>query len=417
MHLRLWLAFAATSTISTGCPSDPPLVESGGDDDDSGDETGAPTTEPGPEPEPLVVVPLADFFVKAEEALCAWQVECNAYGGMGRCQAVTHFDSRLSIAELAGVGSSDPLTPGYIGAAVEMGRIEYDEAAAVACLNYVAARSCDYTMYHVWTEEELVGRAACEQVFKGTMGKNGPCNTALECEEVAVCGFNPACTDMCCPGACRVLAAPIPTGEACGVNPNARCEEGTYCGVNATCEVLPTAGQNCDIPYECGDESRCRYDESEGFSRCVARAEEGGDCQYYDDCQVGLTCILDENYEGTCVVPGDVGEPCVLGFESFRTCRRIDNYCDPDTLTCTVLPGKDGSCVNAECRGDFFCVEGAGYKCSPVADEGEHCGYMQGEYIPCSGDSQCRYSEDFGEQTCVAPSASQCPPPEDTLGG
>lgn len=417
MHLRLWLAFAAISMTTTGCPSDPPITEETGGDEETetaGEESeGGSEPDPTAGPEPLVDVPLEEFFAKAEEAYCAWQVNCHGFGGAGRCASVTHFDVRMSIGAIAGVGSYDLFTPAYIIEAVEIGRIEYDSVAAATCLNFAAARTCEYGGLHEWTEEELAGQAACLGVFQGRMGKNGPCSTALECAEEAICGFNPNCTDMCCAGACRVLAPPIPLGEPCGMT-NASCEAESYCGVDLVCVELPKIGESCEQSFDCAGDGSCTYTDNDTLE-CVAPAAEGESCDNIQ-CERGLACLYDQDFfAATCVRPADEGEPCMVSFDSGGTCKRFDNYCDPVTATCKVLPGNGESCDYVSCRGDFFCAYSVGQKCSPVADEGEGCDYNGSDYVPCSGDNQCSY--DGNTSVCVVPTGEQCPPPSDPQGG
>lgn len=418
MNLRLRLACA--TLLTTACPSDAPVTTADTEDDGGEDTTGgtgAPTT--GDTPEPLTEVALADFFERAEEAYCARAVECREFGGLNRCKDVMHMEVSLSLDRLTGVGGSARLTLGYLMGAVEIGRIEYDPIAAATCLNYAATRTCEFAYLHDDTEAELAGQAACLAMFRGTMEKNGPCATALECEEEAICGFNPMCTDMCCAGACRVLPPDIAEGQPCGVNPNAQCVAGTVCEFDqdaATTLCLKPAqiGDSCEF-NSCAAGTSCEYD---GVSfTCVEGAAVGESC-VGKACVVGALCVYDEFFEdGECVAPADEGEDCVYA-DYERTCRRYDNYCDPDTLKCVPLPGNGERCdVPRRCLGDLFCAyTGDAEVCSPLADEGEKCGYDQEfNVVPCSGDSACDY--DGEQEKCVAPTGERCPAPADTQEG
>lgn len=409
MNLRPWLmhaAIVAVGILATGCPQDA-AVDEGGEDPSGG--------------EPLTAVALDEFFAQAEEAHCAWQLRCHGYGSVERCKSVVHYEDGVSIRQLAGVGASDRVTPGYAAMAIEVGRIEYDDEAAAACLNYAAARTCDRVEFHAWTDEELAGQAACLAVFKGRMGKNGPCASALECADESICGFDPGCTDMCCPGACRVLAAGIAVGQPCGQNPNVDCVEGSACSFDPdtstqVCTPLAGLGESCEFA-NCDAEGACNYD---GLKyACASRKGEGEACQYYLDCMDGLVCVRDEqNTNGVCVRPADEGEDCVEAVNSYETtCRRFDNYCDAGSLKCVTLPGQGEACeTDVGCRGDFFCTQ-VDYTCSPVADAGEPCDYYDFEYVPCSGDHSCVYDNVTNTTECVAPSGEHCPVPEDPQGG
>jgi hypothetical protein len=192
---------------------------------------------------------------------------------------------------------------------------------------------------------------------------------------------------------------------------NVGCEDGTYCGFDQVCAALPTLGESCEQSFECAGEAWCAYD----TYKCVVPAEEGESCDNVR-CARGLACLYDQDFNtGTCIRPGDEGEPCMVSFDSDGTCKRFDNYCDPVTETCKVLPGNGESCDFVQCRGDFFCADSIGQKCSPVADEGEGCDYNGADYVPCSGDNYCSY--EGGGPVCVAPTAEQCPPPDDPMGG
>lgn len=405
MNLRPWLVVSSV-LFFTGCPSDAPIdSETGGSEEDSGSDTGEPLTE----------VPLADFFTLAEEAHCAWQTRCNGYGAEGRCREVVHMDTLLSMQALAGVGSSNAVTPEYMAQAVEVGRIEYDEEAAADCLTYVANLSCEWSLYHAYTEEELAGRAACEAVFRGRMGKNGPCAEAIECAEEAICGFDPTCTDMCCVGACRVLPQPYKIGEPCP-NFNIPCEAGSSCTFDIdtgmpSCVALAEIGESCES-VQCVETAMCDYVDS---YKCVERKGAGKPCDGDYECQPGLVCAYDLNFNaGECVAPADEGEPCKVSYQT--TCRRFDNYCAGGT--CAPLPGNGEACaMDDECRGDLFCAESAGNKCSPLADLGEVCGWNGSEEIPCSGDQYCDYGDGEGQPTCKAPAVDLCPVPADPLEG
>jgi hypothetical protein len=362
-------------------------------------------------------IALEDFFGLAEAAFCEWAVECHGFGVVERCANVMHFENELNMRLLTGLGADAPTPVDYFKEAVAVGRIEYDEEQAAACLEYVRTRSCDNPRYHVTSEAEAAGQLACAAVFTGRMGRNGPCMSALECAETAICGFDPNCVDMCCVGACRVLAEPLKLGEDCS-NGNQTCESGTYCrfdqntGMPTVCTAAPTAGQPCP-DYVCGGGALCEFDGN--MQVCVAPRESGAPCDYDDQCEPGLSCQHDQNYEnGKCLRPADQGEACDP-LSPDTVCRRFDNECDPVSETCGPLPGKGEPCPNHDCRGDFFC---ANEQCVPVADAGEGCGYVPntGNFIPCSGDSRC--AGDFDAGTCVAPSGeTPCPVPADPVPG
>lgn len=364
-------------------------------------------------------IELDDFFGLAEVAFCEWAVQCHAFGVEARCASVMHFENQLNMYWLTGVGANEAVPTAYYKEAVELGRLAYDKQAAAACLAYVQTRSCDVARFHETTEEEAAGQLACAEVFTGRMGRNGPCLSALECAGTAICGFDPTCVDMCCVGACRVLAEPLKLGDDCGVGSQV-CGSGTYCRFDSNtgmgvCSEPPGVGQPCPDAV-CDDDSLCLWNGE--TQTCVALRPAGKPCDWDDQCERGLTCKHDQNYEnGVCYRPADEGEACDPNSPD-QVCRRFDNYCDPGTKICGPLPGNGEPCFEWSCRGDFFCVDGT-QRCSPVADEGEGCGYQPntGNYVPCSGDNVC-VGDEFDAQSCVAPSGdSACPVPADPLDG
>jgi hypothetical protein len=381
-------------------------------DTDGGASTGGATGELPEE------VELDEFFELAEAAFCEWQVECRAYGVPARCRAVNHFEDRLNMQRLTGVGPDESIATAYYKEAVALGRIVYDESLASTCLEYVRKRGCEYPQYHEFTEDELAGQLACAGLFAGRMGKNGPCLSALECAETAICGFDPACVDMCCVGACRVLPTPLKVGEPC--TGNRPCETDTFCafdpnsGMPTVCTASPTAGQPCP-QFDCAGGASCEFNGGD-TPVCVALKAAGSSCNSDGQCQAGLVCTHDQNWDnGVCLRPADEGESCDR-FSPDRVCRRVDNTCDA-TDRCAPLPDKGEFCPDYRCRGDLFCA-GNQQRCTPVADAGEGCGYsnIDGSYIPCSGDNLCE--NEFDNGVCQTPSAaSPCPVPEDPLAG
>lgn len=401
MTIRLpWALWAGLSLAACGGGG------AGETDTGGASETGEDTGEP------LTEVPLDDFYALAEEAFCHWQVACHQYGVEARCAAVNHIEARLSMQRISGVGSGESVAIDYMREAVEVGRIGYDKKKAAACLTYVRERSCDHDNLHVFSEEEAAGRDACAEVFTGRMTANGPCLAASECAGLAVCGFDPTCTDSCCVGACRVLAPPPAVGEACSGN----CEAGSYCdfdpntGNFTTCKQAPGLGKPCPRGT-CSGDAVCDYTGDSPL--CVPPKPVGQRCYGDDECAQPGVCRYDPQVgDSTCFKPSDEGGPC--RYESGgQQCLRFDNACTPGNV-CAPLPGKGESCQGIQCAGDFFCSDSQGYRCSPVADEGEFCGYSQAtfEYIPCSGDNSC--NNEFETGSCVAPvGTASCPVPAD----
>jgi hypothetical protein len=409
MTLRLFVSLIATLAVA-GCPSNDIIGGETGGTGETGGETGSETGAP-------TEIEFEEFYAAAEVAWCEWQVACRQYGVEARCESVNHMEERLSMRRLSGVGSDEAVPLAYMAEAIEIGRIAYDREAAAACLAYVRAQTCEREYWHVFSEEEEAGRAACEAVFEGRMGRNGPCLSASECAETSICGFDPACVDACCVGACRALPAPIAVGEAC--NFNQACVADAYCAQDpdtfmpTVCTAAPTAGEQCPQGV-CAGDAICDFD---GNSQvCIAPRPPGSQCSFDQQCEQPANCTYVNGDFGTCTRPVGEGESC--NDDSGAGCLRFDNWCDPGSNTCVALPGKGEPCAGYQCAGDFFCSEAQGLRCVPVADPGERCGYSDINFdsIPCSGDNFCDYGENGDNPTCVSPgSGSTCPVPEDPL--
>lgn len=406
MRLLIGLCAGLTAVLA-GC---------GGGDETTG-ETGTGTGGEAP-----AEVELLDFFIAAEEAYCGWAAGCGGYASVDACLAVEFFDEWYQT-DLLAAGEFNPggqrgAAVQYLLAAREAGRIAYDGAAAATCLAYVEARGCDAPGTYVPGEEELAGKAACAQVFRGTMVRNGPCYLAIECaadEGVRVaCGLDPNCTDACCVGGCRLLSAP--EGSPC--NGSDRCVAGTYCAFDfdagqwTVCTKKVGLGQPCPNGDECEDGSFCDWDNG---SVCKALKGAGEAC-WDGQCQPGLFCN-DEDFNGNyrCRAFAAEGEAC----PGYGGCKRLDNGCDQATLSCGKLPGPGAQCPDYQCGPTALCQtnwDSPGGVCRALAGVGEPCGERfdgnSYEWVACAGGLVCD-GFDLNSSRCRAPEVTAvCPVPE-----
>lgn len=345
---------------------------------------------------------VGEYAEELELAYCEWETECHRFPGVTECQGARGLDQDPDFA--------------YLIAAVKAGTAEYDGEAARDCLAAIRERGCE--------EAEPEPPAVCDDVFRGRIGRNGPCMSSLECAGDAVCGFDPSCADECCPGACRVLPDPLAEGEACGGT--APCEEGLYCAVDpmtfvsTVCTPRVKAGGSCLLGEACVADAYCEdttatcrelVDRAEGEScgrreeRCVAPAE----CHYVQP-------PGDEfgEAEQTCVVPGHLGAPCDP--QDYSTCARFDTYCDEGSRLCTLLPVPGSACASSGCAEYAYCetgpyVEGQAAgpgTCKALAGAGERCGEVDGAYVQCLGDLWCDEDSRCSLQTTTP---VECPVP------
>jgi hypothetical protein len=338
---------------------------------------------------------IEDYPRELEEAYCAWQHACHQYESVSGCVEANAIER-------------DPEYT-YLLAAHLAGNVEYDREAAARCLDAMRERSCEYGA------EPFTG---CDDVFRGRIGRNGPCMSAAECAGDAVCGFNPNCTDMCCVGACRVLRQPGEIGEPCsfsgaGCVPEAYCAFDPSTGTPTVCTARVEPGGSCSLGETCVEEASCDGDRC----RKIELRGPGEDCSGdFVDCAAPGECRGSADGVPRCVAPPQLGAPC----DDQIFCARFDTFCDPNSQLCTLLPGPGQGCGASECVAYAQCVSGvegavdgevAG-TCVARANEGEPCGFHDetGDgYIECRPPFQC------DGDTCKLPefeSSAVCPVPD-----
>lgn len=376
------------------------------------DQTAPGPGEGGPAVEPLA---LADFIEQAEVSYCAWAARCGGHPDEDTCRAVEAFEIRFDVGILASgyfAGQGAAATE-YLLRSVEAGRIEYDGEAAAACLGYVDARGCFAPGTYAPSEEEQAGRAACGQIFRGTMTRNGPCMIAAECaEENGLCGTISG-AEECAPGGCRAYAA---LGGRC--SQDGACGPGNYCGSDPNsgqqvCRQLVALGDSCSNGESCVAGAQCDYDDY----TCRPRLGEGEACVSWNEtCAAGLYCKVDDfASNGACAAFSDRGGPCSP--QSYISgCARLDDYCDLDTARCVALAEASGvSCWERPCAYWEYC-DYQDERCKPRASAGEACGEdFTGDtykYVTCVPALQCSGLE-LATSTCeVSRFGSACEVPE-----
>lgn len=322
-----------------------------------------------------------EYAGELERAYCEWQQECHNFATVDDCLAARSIDSDREFR--------------YLAKAVDAGSAEYDGHAALLCLDALRGRGC--------VDESDDPPAECDGVFRGRIGRNGPCMSSLECVGDAVCGFDPRCTDACCPGACRVFADPLEEGEACGGNVS--CAEGLFCGADpetfapTVCTKLIKNGGACGNGEQCEeycDGAKCGPWTVRGPGETCG--ESGQQCEAPSECH--YLPLDGGDGQHRCVVPGGVGAACEP--TDYESCARFDTYCDPVVKRCKVLPipgaacSEDGCVAYASCEGGFGYDEygeplGTPGTCVAKAGHGDACGDVGGggTYVECLGELWC----------------------------
>jgi hypothetical protein len=326
-----------------------------------------------------------------EEAICDWQTSCHLFERSDDCIAALTIEH-------------DPRFE-YLRTAVDAGRIEFDSDAAARCFDAIRGRGCEDR----YPEEE----PACAGVLRGRMGRNGPCMDSTECAGDAICGFDPSCSEQCCVGACRVLAAPLALGEPCGGSSTPCVEEG-FCdnsSATPTCVARVKAGGDCSLGQSCDESSSC--DGSKCRARKMVKAGERCD-EPGVRCTEPAICVYEGGDASHCRIAPQLGAPCD---PEGIACARFDTRCDEASKLCTLLPSAGAGCTNFDCAEYATCQSrdggGGPFTCVHKASAGEPCGYDQasGRDMECLGDLQCD-----DRRSCALPEFEEielCPVPKD----
>lgn len=315
------------------------------------------------------------------KASCDLRVECGDYPNVRTCMDLTYVEQ--------------PET--YLDAALDAGRLDYDGAQAYRCVRAIKKLKCHRG------EDESEVLEDCQGIVSGAVEPEEPCMLSDECRgERSICGFNPTCTDECCPGACRFIPGPFAAGEPC--DSAQECESGTYCdfsaGASAVCTAQPREGDPCEeINYgnsdTCTDGTFCNED-----LVCEKPREDGAACSNDDQCRGTSQCDDEEN---VCVARGKKGDPC----ESDSDCLRGDHICHENACVKPLDVGDECGEWTRRCA-DYAVCEGD--TCAELGKVGDPCDVLGINGIPCYPSLYC------DEGACAKPEAPMamdfCPIPE-----
>ncbi len=330
------------------------------------------------------------FTQRRARAWCEHAVDCGSFRSISDCMSASPADNE------------DP----YLEAAIDAGRIEYDEWAARRCIRAIKRLKC------LRDEDESEVDAECAAVFTGKVGPDEPCYRGAECVgESSLCATVPsACSveDSCCPGVCRYIADSLAEGEICGGR--TRCAEGLHCPPATVdepqqrCAALPKVGEPC--PTRACEEGAfcdedtcvskqavggacvwdggclsdfCAYDWVDGLGTCAERSKTGGACdEMYGD--NGCERVRDRCVDGECVRP-KVGDECDSEDYYSETCP---DYAHCYEGKCVSYRYEGESCDEGkkDCYGSLTCYEGGAF--------GRECAFLQESSPP---DEACSVPE------------------------
>jgi hypothetical protein len=265
---------------------------------------------------------------------------------------------------------------------VDAGRLAFDGARAVTCLNDFAAGSC------------TVEPPSCATVFTGRVPTDGGCVTAAECSESSFCDIYSGS----CPFRCRAFGQ---LGDGCDFF--RRCAPTLGCyradGGSETCQPLKRPGDPCVDFDECGENGACID------SQCVMRRADAGEpCAVrsgYPFCADEYFCRQDPPLvegepapPGTCQRRAGLGGTCVGSGSCLPSLR-----CSAVITTglCRARAKRGELCSGyADCEDGLHCSN-TSQRCEPYPGDGGDCGYSGGSSGRCLTGFYCRYNAgDYG---------------------
>lgn len=260
-------------------------------------------------------ISFGEFADEERDARCDYYVRCGSFSTASQCRY--YLDAfRVDNKNLV--------------AAVDAGKIRYDEGAAESCVTALRELSCDTTEQ---TAEEL---APCADVYTGTGQQGASCAFDGECASDRC--VVPDCQEACCLGTCEPPRVLPGLGEQCvGL-----CEGDLYCGVDDRCHAPASEGEPCSVTGPCGAGLYCR----DSTRVCTVLPQRGEYCD--------LVCAQESDLcssDGVCVKAGVADDPCSTDADCSRFYR-----CDIERERCAPRPGPTGSVNGTPCSGSSDCV-------------------------------------------------------------
>lgn len=253
------------------------------------------------------------------------------------------------------------------------GHIIYNGSQVKACMDAIAARSCDKTdrTYRAIPTE-------CRNFFRGTLMANESCFVNEECisQRCSSGGSSTTCSQGACIGDIAPTVAPAEIGADC--TSGFGCVTGAYCDTSTdTCTALKAAATTCTLDQECAYGLACigntgtrvcgtlpaigQACNTNGICRdvgawcdfnanaCKQVGLMGTMCTSDTECSQYFPCTLATN-TSTCTRGPALGQSCSGG----SACFDAGTFCDFNTVTCVALKGIGQPCNNSsECDSDF----------------------------------------------------------------
>lgn len=317
-------------------------------------------------------VPVNEIEQAYKDAQCEHLALCGVFPTRETCLA----------AELGSVGQFD-VDPNVV-AAIYGGHIVYNGSAVKACIDSIAARSCDTTEQSARTVSP-----ECSSFFRGTLMAGEGCYIDEECISQRCSGESGGtCSQGNCIGDTAPVVVPAQIGDSC--SSFAGCVTGAYCDqLTNLCTTLKGSGVSCTLASECAYGLGCKG--TTGARTCAALPAIGQACAVDGMCRD----------EGTyCDVTADMCKQLGLPNAQCTSSSQCSQYYPCDF---TTSPGvcKQGAGLGQMCTGGSNCFD-AGTFCD--FNGGGLCTAVKADGSPCSNSQECASGScDFNTQLCASP--------------
>lgn len=205
--------------------------------------------------------------------------------------------------------------------AEQAGRFKFDTAQFQICQQPLidALNSCNAD-FVIGDAAPLEPGEGCEGVpGVGLVGDQGDCFFDFECAVAGSDCLSPAVLEKFDPeeepdepdevliSQPKICIAPIPEGDSCELDPDfpdlpATCEPGTICFTQSDgdqeCEQPHQNGDDCNFDGDCDVGLYC--DPNGGEPQCDDLKQEGDSCEAENECDIGLFCDLAQGADAEC---------------------------------------------------------------------------------------------------------------------
>jgi hypothetical protein len=325
--------FIALCAVLSACP---PPTPAGGESRDAGasgnDAGGRIGTTP---------TNAAELMASLSRLICDFQWRCQ----MTRGKSAVRTSAGGSLPERSECERDAVLSFANLRAAIEAGRVTYNQAQFSACATAITSGACS---------GDTIG-ASCDPMVPGTVAQGDPCFFSGECSgDTQRRSCEKAGGEQC--GACALGLAPASVGQSCGGETH--CERGLECDFETeVCRARPapkTAGEACTVRA-----GSPLYSDCDGSADLVCIAAVCRPMRFSDSvgepcgdaigtyCEGGLVCPRAEDGAAqTCRRAGAPGDACYDGQTRIVYPCASNAFCDGNTGSCAAKRANGLACTS-----------------------------------------------------------------------